>query len=290
VNIHEYLQIWSQANAEVLQQALGTAFKVEVESAEDAAGPPATEGVWLVFAVGEPITVNQAFWISPSDATSLGQAFMGETADPLASLTDDHRDAVAELFRQVAGSAALALKAKVGRECEVRFVGAAAPGWAPVARARFRLVAEGRPPLALHIQLDSDLAPPQALVAPPASVSNAVVPAAVPQPAAAAAAAGPEPAAAAALAANEPRNLSLLLDMQLEVAIRFGKRELPLREILELNAGSVIEFEQQIVDPVELLLDGKTIGRGEVVVVDGNYGLRMTEISTAQTRMNSMMR
>jgi flagellar motor switch protein FliN/FliY len=98
------------------------------------------------------------------------------------------------------------------------------------------------------------------------------------------------PPAAPASGASEARNLNLLLDMELDVAIRFGQRQLPLREILELNAGSVIEFEQQIAEPVELLLGGRLIGRGEVVVVDGNYGLRMTEISAPQTRLSSLMK
>ena len=285
MNIKEYLQIWSKATAEVLQQALGTAFTVEIESAEDNASGKTlpADGVWLVFAPGEPISANQAFWISPADAMSLGQGFMVEPADPLATLTDDHRDAVAELFRQVAGSVALALKAAVGRECGVRFVGSAAPDWAPVARARFRLVAEGHPPLALHLQLDSALDPPQALVAPPPKAQVAVpVPVANPV--------APPPPAAPSSGTSEARNLALLLDMPLEVAIRFGQRQLPLREILELNAGSVIEFEQQIAEPVELLLGGKLIGHGEVVVVDGNYGLRMTEITAPQTRLNSLMK
>jgi flagellar motor switch protein FliN/FliY len=285
VNIQEYLQIWSKASAEVMHQALGTAFTVEIEGAEDnAAGKSlAADGVWLAFALGEPLSANHAFWISPSDAMSLGQGFMGEPVDPLATLTDDYRDAVAELFRQVAGSVALALKAELGRECEVRFVDSAAPAWAPVARARFRLVAEGRPPLALHVQLDSALAPPQALVVPP-SPPKMVAPAPVANPAVSL------PPAAPASGASEARNLNLLLDMELDVAIRFGQRQLPLREILELNAGSVIEFEQQIAEPVELLLGGRLIGRGEVVVVDGNYGLRMTEISAPQTRLSSLMK
>jgi flagellar motor switch protein FliN/FliY len=53
---------------------------------------------------------------------------------------------------------------------------------------------------------------------------------------------------------------------------------MPLREVLELATGSVIELDRQVDEPVELLLDGKVIARGEAVIVDGNYGLRVTEI------------
>ena len=51
-----------------------------------------------------------------------------------------------------------------------------------------------------------------------------------------------------------------------------------LREVLELTSGSVIELDRQVEEPVELLLEGKVIARGEAVVIDGNYGLRVTEV------------
>jgi flagellar motor switch protein FliN/FliY len=76
----------------------------------------------------------------------------------------------------------------------------------------------------------------------------------------------------------DPVNLKLVMDVELNVSLRFGQRQLPLREVLELASGSVIELDRQVDDPVELLLDGKVIARGEAVIVDGNYGLRVTEV------------
>ncbi len=73
-------------------------------------------------------------------------------------------------------------------------------------------------------------------------------------------------------------NLDLLMDVELGVTLRFGQRQLTLREVLELTSGSVVELDRQVEEPVELLLDGKVIARGEAVVVDGNYGLRVTEV------------
>jgi flagellar motor switch protein FliN/FliY len=68
------------------------------------------------------------------------------------------------------------------------------------------------------------------------------------------------------------------MDVELNVSLRFGQRQLPLREVLDLASGSVIELDRMADEPVELYLDGKLIARGEAVVVDGNYGLRVTEI------------
>lgn len=78
--------------------------------------------------------------------------------------------------------------------------------------------------------------------------------------------------------AIDPSNLQLVMDVELNVSLRFGQCQLPLREVLDLASGSVIELDRDVDDPVELLLDGKVIARGEAVIVDGNYGLRITEI------------
>lgn len=78
--------------------------------------------------------------------------------------------------------------------------------------------------------------------------------------------------------AISPKNLKLVMDVELNVSLRFGQRQMPLREVLELANGSVVELDRMVDEPVELLLDGKMIARGEAVVVDGNYGLRITEI------------
>jgi flagellar motor switch protein FliN/FliY len=72
--------------------------------------------------------------------------------------------------------------------------------------------------------------------------------------------------------------LGLLMDVELGVILRFGGKHLLLREILELGPGSVVELDRQVQEPADLLLDDRLIARGEVVVVEGSYGLRVTEV------------
>jgi flagellar motor switch protein FliN/FliY len=72
--------------------------------------------------------------------------------------------------------------------------------------------------------------------------------------------------------------LGMFMDVELVVTMRFGGRRMLLKDILDLCTGSVVELDQRVQEPVDLLLDGKLIARGEVVVVDGNYGLRITEL------------
>jgi len=73
-------------------------------------------------------------------------------------------------------------------------------------------------------------------------------------------------------------NLNLVMDVELNVTLRFGRRQLTLREVLELTSGSVVELDRQVDEPVELLLDGQVIAKGEAVVIDGNYGFRVTDV------------
>ncbi len=79
-------------------------------------------------------------------------------------------------------------------------------------------------------------------------------------------------------------NLDLVMDVELDVTLRFGQRQLTLREVLELTSGSVIELDRQVEEPVELLLEGRVIARGEAVVIDGNYGLRIIDVLQSPRR------
>jgi flagellar motor switch protein FliN len=84
------------------------------------------------------------------------------------------------------------------------------------------------------------------------------------------------------------RTLDLILDVDLPVSISFGKAELPMRDVLKLTTGSIVELNRGITDPVEVLVNHCLIARGEVVVVDGNYGVRIQEIVSRQDRLRSI--
>jgi flagellar motor switch protein FliN/FliY len=81
-----------------------------------------------------------------------------------------------------------------------------------------------------------------------------------------------------------PSNLELLLDVELDATIRFGRHEMLLRDILGLMPGVVVELDQLVNEPAELLVAGRLIARGEVVVVDGNFGLQVTEVASDRLR------
>ena len=74
------------------------------------------------------------------------------------------------------------------------------------------------------------------------------------------------------------RTAGLLMDLKLDARVRFGKTDLRLKEILKLASGSVVELDRGPNDLVELIVNGRVIARCEVLVVDGCYGMRITEI------------
>jgi len=79
-----------------------------------------------------------------------------------------------------------------------------------------------------------------------------------------------------------PKAINMLMDLELPVLVRFGSTRMTLRDLLKLNAGSVIEFNRPGNNPVEVLVNGRVVARGEAVVVEGNYGVKITEILTCQ--------
>ena len=82
--------------------------------------------------------------------------------------------------------------------------------------------------------------------------------------------------------ASDLRRLDTVLDVELPLTVRFGQVVMPLRTLADLGPGSVVDMGRSPDEPVELLVGGRIIARGEVVVVSGNYGVRITELTGAQ--------
>jgi flagellar motor switch protein FliN len=74
--------------------------------------------------------------------------------------------------------------------------------------------------------------------------------------------------------------LDVLLDIELPVTLRFGRTQMSLREVTELSTGSVIDFGQGANESVEIMVNGRVVARGEAVMVQGNYGVRIAEIES----------
>jgi flagellar motor switch protein FliN len=78
--------------------------------------------------------------------------------------------------------------------------------------------------------------------------------------------------------AEYPANLNLVLDVPVSLTIELGSCQLPMREVLQLGVGSVVQLDKAADAPVELSVNGKLIARGEVVVIEDRYGVKITEV------------
>jgi flagellar motor switch protein FliN/FliY len=82
--------------------------------------------------------------------------------------------------------------------------------------------------------------------------------------------------------------IELLRDIDLDATLRFGSREMTLEEVLDLGPGAVVELDRHVTEPVDLVVGDRIVARGEVVVVSGNFALRITEVATPQLRLESI--
>ncbi len=95
-------------------------------------------------------------------------------------------------------------------------------------------------------------------------------------------------ASSVSLNSEEMNNISLIMDVKLPVKVRIGKKKMLLKDVLNMDIGSVIELNQLANDPLEILVDDHVIAEGEVVIVDGNFGVQITTIGTKRERLNQL--
>ncbi len=84
------------------------------------------------------------------------------------------------------------------------------------------------------------------------------------------------------------QNLNLLLDVSLPISIELGRTEMTVQEILNLGPGSVVELNKLAGEPVDLMVNNKIVAKGEVVVIDENFGLRVTSLVSPEDRLKSL--
>jgi flagellar motor switch protein FliN/FliY len=98
----------------------------------------------------------------------------------------------------------------------------------------------------------------------------------------------PGPAAARRSPADNSKTFGLLLEVELPVAVSFGRAQIPLKDVLKLTTGSIVELNRAVTEAVEIIVNNCVIARGEVVVVDGNFGVRIQEVINRQERLRSV--
>ena len=87
---------------------------------------------------------------------------------------------------------------------------------------------------------------------------------------------------------GKSHSIDLLLDVELPVSVSFGRAQLPLKDVIKLTTGSIIELNRSVSEPVEVIVNNCVIARGEVVVVEGNFGVRIRQVISRQERLRTL--
>ena len=274
----EYIQVWSESFSQVVGQIKGSAVPSAVNPSAPADLPPAAESdLWAVVTSTGGLRGEMSLRLAPPTVLRLAQALMSEPDAPEVELTADHREAAVELLRQVAGVVATSAKARWG-EIQLRVeLAPAAPSWQPATSFWLHAGEEGPAGMMLEFGLSAALVAElrEKAEAAKAEAANAAAAPSAPS----AAPSSPSIPASDSAPGTGTGALDMLMDVQLGLTLRFGSRQMLLREVLDLNPGAVIELDRKVAEPVDLLLDGKLVARGEVVVINGDYGLRVTDVS-----------
>lgn len=262
-----WINAWQSSTQNVLSQVSGQPNAFEVVTEPLAAAD--TDLRYTIAAAGQ-VQGEMALRLPELSAIRLARKFLGEpdTSTPPEGaapepITNDDREALEELLRQIAGLAATAIGAIAKGEVQLQVSRAEAPwAWTADAVASLRTRDEAGTEISIEIRISPALAAALAPRAPTAAATRT---------------------AAGAASSSAPSDVPSagyrrLLDVGLGVKLRFGTRRMLLRDVLALSSGLVVELDNPLNSPVDLLLDGRVIARGEVVVIDGKYGLRVTDV------------
>lgn len=244
-----YLEFWTEVAASLFSQALAG----EPELVESLPKPLGTGAFGFAATIAGDVEGRFSVVLDPAilDAVLVGEGM-------------DQKAGWGELLREAANAAAGEMLAKAGKKCRVEKF-EEITGESKVSCA-FQLKAGERSFVILvrdEVRAPKPLAQPAAQSA--AQLDDAPAPSAVLSP-----------------------GINLLLDVELEVSLRFGCKELPLGEILDLGPGDVVALDRNVADPVDLIVGDKIVARGEVVLVSGNFGLRVTEVASPRKRLESI--
>ncbi len=256
---------WARQLGPALSSMTGEPLQAAWLEAEPGVPPPESHRIVRRLR-GSPDAV---IWIaaSPELWQAAGQAVLSAAGMEDAGEAEI-RDAFLEIARQSLGQLAVALGQRLGREVEweepaARELPHAPPEWATVevsgpAGKLGRAWLAASPGLFLEAPREARPAQPQ-----PGDAT-------------------PEPSKG-----RRPM-LDLLMEVELPVGVTFGRTQLKLKDAIKLTSGSIVELNRSIIEPVEVIVNNCVIARGEVVVVEGNYGVRIQQIVSREERLRTL--
>jgi flagellar motor switch protein FliN/FliY len=271
--IRALLDQWTVGLSEVVASMADQ--KPEVHWDADGAPPAGPDLLWW----DQPLQVapGATIWVATPHSTWEYAGTLTLKAAGLETVeTNEARNTWLEILGQSLSGLARSIGAVLGREVTCENGTERAPEAIPEASATVSLTFGELPQSPLWIGFSPKLV---ALISQPAGGDSAE---ALPVPVDAA------PDITRAGRGDIPPTMDLLLDVELPVSVSFGKTEIPMKDVLKLTTGSIVELNRGVNEPVEVLVNHCLIARGEVVVVEGNYGVRIQQIISRSDRLRSV--
>jgi flagellar motor switch protein FliN/FliY len=264
----------------------GTPPGVSFEMLDAAPGPAVPLLGWSQPFNGLP---GEALVMTPEpDVLALGQHVM-----QAAGVDDCSQEDLKSTFLECVGQAfsllARAMTARLQREVTPAAGSEAQAAAANLTWGSVRLTLEERT-ASVFLGLPANLL--EAFLAEPQTAPQ-TAPQEVAQAAAAGASSSPNPAPTqiaptTRAPAEHSKTFDLLLDVELPVSVSFGHAQVPLKDVLKLTTGSIVELSRAVVEPVDIVVNNCVIARGEVVVVEGNFGVRIQQVISRSERLRSL--
>lgn len=266
-NATAYWQAWTESLVQLLSQLSGAPWSSAAESSPGSIVPAVRARV-----TSTRLPSEATILLAAADLGTLLSLFLGEQVSVTGALDEMQREALAELLRQWCGLASTALKPAFG-EMTLQVTVDAGVSQLDPKLGKILCANDSSRTVAVFLQPDDALlqwlrGPNDPLPPPPPAISTSTD--------------------THIGQLFREGNLELLMDIELPVMLRFGSRQATLREVLDMATGAVLELDRQIEEPVDLVLNDKVIARGEVVVIDGDFGLHVTEVANPQQRVSSL--
>lgn len=270
---------------------LGTAPTVSLKDEEvltehSSVIPPAAV---MQISVDGAVEAKAAMIIQPGLATALSDMMVGGDGESKDTMEEDDIDAIKEIVSQIVGAVSSTLDAqnelpKLSFKVEEsEFV--SPEGEINISKyAKMFTFEFGIGSIESVVIFAMDQAVVNTLEKKPEAAAAPVAQGAAPV----ASGAGASYDTGANLLPEELKNIQLLMDVRLNVRVRIGKKRMLLRDVINMDIGSIVELDQLANEPLDILVDNKKIAEGEVVIVDGNFGIQITNIGTKKERLEQL--
>ncbi len=294
MKMNEFIKLFEQETIATIEGLTGQAPVLELKEEETLSIvsniiPPTAV---ITAEVSGDIEAKAVVAIPPTLATALGDLMLGGEGEGKESMDDEDLDATKEIVSNILSALSTALTSQADlptlsfKVSDIEFVDENGEinleAYSKMFVYNFSLgdinslmmfVIDDKIEAALSAKTDSPSAEPEANVSDQDQSS---------------ASSSPSSSAPNVFEGDEGSNINLIMDVKLPVRVRIGQKKMLLRDVLSMDIGSVIELNQLANDPLDILVDNHVIAQGEVVIVDGNFGVQITTIGSKIDRLHQL--